>query len=881
MHHPKKLIGLLFVASTLLTLLGCGSDDTTETQPPPPPPQEQESVTISGAHSVEVGAKLTLVAATVNGTDSGYAWQSEDETIATVDSAGLVTAVLPGETAIFATGLDTGAEGGHPLVVLEVAPPAEPTVTITGDVFVPVGGTGQLTAATTNGTDSAYEWSSSDEEVASIDAAGMVTGLRQGEVTITAVGVDTQASGTRDMVVALGLPNYDDWAKSGHADYSAEAFNHWNDDGEVSASCARCHSTPGYRDYLGDDGTAAFSVESAAPTGTVIECAACHNNTATYLTTVIFPGDSTNPGVQLDNLDTASARCMTCHQGRKSTAAVDEKIADAAVTSDDEVSADLSFQNVHYFPAGATVNAGRVAVGYQYAGKTYDWRFRHVPGKNTCTGCHNPHSLEIDVSDCATCHLGVTTLDDLKDIRMMSSRAHDYDGDGDKAEGLAREIEGLQAKLLAAIQAYPSSQSIDAICYYSGAHPYWFIDTNGDGACDSNEADSSNRYASWTARLLRATYNYQLSQKDPGAFAHNGKYLIQLLYDAIEDLDTVTGAPQLGTAVRNDPGHFDGAAEPARHWDGDDGVSGSCAKCHGGSEGFLFYLDEGFSITTSEEGNGHECAVCHVNAATERPGQNAIAVDDVTFPSDVTLDLGGTANLCGTCHSGRESGADIDEAIAASNFRFLNVHYLPAAAVKFGGAAEVGYQYPAKQYSLVDASPHNGTNDCTFCHNPGVTLHTFDVQDTFASGGCSCHSGSATAHDIRFDTTDYDNDGSSSEPLGGEVGTIAAGLLLEMKAYGIAIGHPICYEGHSYPYFFIDTHNSPTGECDPADAMFSNRYASWDGALMKAAHNYQISQKDPGAWAHNLDYMLQLLIDSMDDLNPGSSVAAGFIRPSP
>jgi hypothetical protein len=34
--------------------------------------------------------------------------------------------------------------------------------------------------------------------------------------------------------------------------------------------------------------------------------------------------------------------------------------------------------------------------------------------------------------------------------------------------------------------------------------------------------------------LLAAAYNYQYSQKDPGAYAHNGKYMIQLVIDSIE-----------------------------------------------------------------------------------------------------------------------------------------------------------------------------------------------------------------------------------------------------------------------------------------------------------------------------------------------------------
>ena len=36
-----------------------------------------------------------------------------------------------------------------------------------------------------------------------------------------------------------------------------------------------------------------------------------------------------------------------------------------------------------------------------------------------------------------------------------------------------------------------------------------------------------------TPNLLRAAYNYQDSQKEPGAYAHNPSYILQILYDSI------------------------------------------------------------------------------------------------------------------------------------------------------------------------------------------------------------------------------------------------------------------------------------------------------------------------------------------------------------
>jgi hypothetical protein len=34
-----------------------------------------------------------------------------------------------------------------------------------------------------------------------------------------------------------------------------------------------------------------------------------------------------------------------------------------------------------------------------------------------------------------------------------------------------------------------------------------------------------------------------VSQKDPGRYAHGGKYIIQLLYDSIEDLNSEIAEP--------------------------------------------------------------------------------------------------------------------------------------------------------------------------------------------------------------------------------------------------------------------------------------------------------------------------------------------------
>ena len=72
--------------------------------------------------------------------------------------------------------------------------------------------------------------------------------------------------------------------------------------------------------------------------------------------------------------------------------------------------------------------------------------------------------------------------------------------------------------------------------YDSHAYPYFFVDTNGDGEATPDEANYGNQYKAWTPTLLKAAYNYQYVQKDPGGYAHNAAYILQVLYDTIEDL---------------------------------------------------------------------------------------------------------------------------------------------------------------------------------------------------------------------------------------------------------------------------------------------------------------------------------------------------------
>lgn len=337
-------------------------------------------------------------------------------------------------------------------------------------------------------------------------------------VTLLAAFVVPASAQQRD---ATPVDIVEAWLASPHADRMSEAFTHWNADGAVPENCATCHSGPGLIDFLGADGSTAGLVDHPAPVGSPVDCAACHNAAAAALEAVTFPS-----GARISGLG-ASAVCTVCHQGRASTDSVTTAIGE---TEDDTVSSDLAFVNVHYRAAAATLFGGEVRGGYQYSGRSYVGRFQHVEPFNACSECHSPHNLKVADAPCAACHQGSQTL---RDIRMSNA---DADGDGNASEGIAGEIATLHDRLGAAIGTYAAAVAGQPIAYAADAYPYFFVDRNSDGTAAADEAVFPNRYDSWTPRLLRAAYNYQFVSKDPGAYAHNPRYTIQLLVDSLESL---------------------------------------------------------------------------------------------------------------------------------------------------------------------------------------------------------------------------------------------------------------------------------------------------------------------------------------------------------
>lgn len=157
-----------------------------------------------------------------------------------------------------------------------------------------------------------------------------------------------------------------------------------------------------------------------------------------------------------------------------------------------------------------------------------------------------------------------------------------------------------------------------------------------------------------------------------------------------------------------------------------------------------------------------------------------LAVGSTHFPGGVEVEQPGFDNLCGTCHSGRASKATVDAQIATGQLRFVNVHYLPAAGTKLGAAAAVGYEYPDKMYA--GALTHTGGAQCTSCHDPVASQHSFTIEDTWAARCSVCHAdANGDPEKVRLrHLADYDGDGDVNESLRSEIDGMAA-LLAAMQ----------------------------------------------------------------------------------------------------
>lgn len=228
---------------------------------------EHLELTTNGKNTAELGAKMVPE----NATEVKLAYRSSDESVATVDETGLVTAVAdgectitayvtadtpatnetapravvvtePGETESTESAADTEqavmpdnlAELDSAFGVMPDGLSAETKVTVRTQVetialdktagTLTVGGAVTLTAAVTpeNATDPAVTWTSSDESVATVSETGVVQAIAPGKATITAASKDApEISASYELTVQQKKANTTNTAGTGSSPSAA------------------------------------------------------------------------------------------------------------------------------------------------------------------------------------------------------------------------------------------------------------------------------------------------------------------------------------------------------------------------------------------------------------------------------------------------------------------------------------------------------------------------------------------------------------------------------------------------------------------------------------------------------------------------------------
>lgn len=136
-------------------------------------------------------------------------WATSDESVATVDETGTVTAQANGNADITATSGDV--TGSASVTVAQQAAsiavtPANPVTTVDGTVQLAATG---KDANDFDVADVSVTWASGDESVATVDDTGLVTGVAEGQADITATSGEVSGSVTLTVTAAPFEPTGD------------------------------------------------------------------------------------------------------------------------------------------------------------------------------------------------------------------------------------------------------------------------------------------------------------------------------------------------------------------------------------------------------------------------------------------------------------------------------------------------------------------------------------------------------------------------------------------------------------------------------------------------------------------------------------------------
>ncbi len=170
------------------------------------------SITIDGEQTLtlKVNEVATLVATVLpdNATDKTIEWTSFDNDVVEV-ARGRLLAHKAGDAVITATAKD--GQGAKATVTVKVIVEAE-SVEVSGAKHVAINGTVTLaaTVAPENATDKTVTWTTDNDKIATVDKNGVLTGVAEGKVTVTATTANGKTANISVYVTKVAIDGTQD-----------------------------------------------------------------------------------------------------------------------------------------------------------------------------------------------------------------------------------------------------------------------------------------------------------------------------------------------------------------------------------------------------------------------------------------------------------------------------------------------------------------------------------------------------------------------------------------------------------------------------------------------------------------------------------------------
>jgi hypothetical protein len=614
-----------------------------------------------------------------------------------------------------------------------------------------------------------------------------------------------------------------------HFDVSREPWALYS----YSQACSRCHTSGGFQDYVGIDGSdnrgaKTFNMTKTGPASSAggysagpLVCATCHNattnpsrdvgNSVTGLTSVSFTSLITVTGV-----DKGRALCATCHQARSGTNMIAGQIASRAATAANMGLAPVSITvSTAAASTALVVNFKNIntpttvpALLVPQTGYTAIFNGNVTPALNG-QGCVVSGAVTLSTSTAAAAYSSFTCAAALPATPPTFDWVSCMVPSGTTTTCMTTA--GGTTPVIAPNQGF--AKTSDSAILYPTA-------TGGSTTTlvDANRAWTVNQWAGW--------YVYFITGLNAGKYA-----LISQ-----NDGTTLTVAAQANTVAN---GNFYLVVNETRA-SADQVVAATTAAASPFSPPNPHYLGSGATEF------GAEAAVWYQYPGKTYMGRAA----HVNRTKTITLAGGVSAVVaaatCADCHDAHTLQVIDTSCVGCHSIDAAALAVYPRTWAPAGAKAQIA-EYKAKLfevmnvYSKVISSPTTTTG---FVSVGGF----FSTENFYASGTGICFDNLANPYWFIASSGDVtpDETGSCSD---GAVSCCKTG-----QTYGAKVAAP------AVPFA---TGSTP--------------------ALYRAGYIYKFINVEPGAWAHNATYVGQILYDAITDLNAalpaGKKVAFTGTRP--